>query len=57
MSKEARSFGIIGGADGPTLIYLSAKPPLYSLGLAALGLVALAAVIIIIRKRRRSNGV
>ena len=45
---EQTAIGIIGGADGPTAIFVSELP----LGLIALGFLAVAAIIVLVTRNR-----
>ena len=46
------SIGIIGGADGPTAIFVTASPDLWKYVLGA-AVVVIAIVVLIIRKKHR----
>ena len=49
--QEAASIGIIGGADGPTAIYLTSSQPNLQIGLAA-GLGALAVLLFLASNKK-----
>jgi len=50
-SKEASAIGIIGGADGPTAIFLASKHPVNSyVAIGAVGLMCIVIGIILMRK-------
>ena len=50
------SFGIIGGADGPTAIFITSPvPSAVWIGIAVLVAVAVCAVIVIIRKKGKDR--
>ena len=50
--KEAASVGIIGGADGPTAVFVTGNPLWMTLALLAVVAVAAAAVALWLRSRR-----
>lgn len=49
-ADEAISVGIIGGVDGPTSIYVTTNNTAWLFGLAVAGLLALVAVIVLLRR-------
>ena len=49
--EEASSIGIIGGADGPTAVYLTSSQPNLQIGLAA-GLGALAVLLFLVSNKK-----
>jgi len=55
-SKEASAIGIIGGADGPTAIFLASKHPLGSyVAIGVVGLICIVIGLILIRKNSVVN--
>ena len=50
-AKESASVGIIGGADGPTSVMVSG--PILPMGLVALGVIVIIAIIIIFVTHRK----
>ena len=52
-AKEASSIGIIGGADGPTAIFVTGKLPLFALLAAGLAAAAVLALLIWLFLKRR----
>lgn len=49
--QDAASIGIIGGADGPTAVYLTSSQPNLQIGLAA-GLGALAVLLFLVSNKK-----
>ncbi len=53
-NRYAASIGIIGGADGPTVIFVAGKLGLFFYaGVALLAAAAVAVIVHVIRRRRR----
>ena len=50
--KEAMSVGIIGGADGPTAIYVSGDP-LFLPIVGAVAVVCIAAIVFLIKRKKK----
>jgi|GEM_PF-1366849 len=54
--KEASAIGIIGGADGPTAIFLASKQPVGSyVAIGAVGLICIVIGLILMRKNSAVN--
>lgn len=52
---DASTIGIIGGADGPTAIFITGKPSALELLLLAAGIVAVIVGIVFFVKKRRKK--
>lgn len=51
--QESSSIGIIGGADGPTAIFVASAPlPAWIWALAAVGVAAVAIIVVLLIKKR-----
>lgn len=46
-AKESASVGIIGGADGPTVITVSQNVPMIPMAIVVVGIVVIVAIIIV----------
>ena len=50
--NNAASIGIIGGADGPTAIFLTGDTQALVLGLIAVAMLVITGIVIAVRKRK-----
>jgi len=53
--KENFSVGIIGGADGPTAIYVSGEPLIWGIAAAAVILAAVGVVVYLCRRKKKEK--
>lgn len=52
-THEASSIGIIGGADGPTAVFLTSLVAVEKIGLIVLGLILVIGISVVIYKKRK----
>ena len=50
--SNAASIGIIGGADGPTAIFLTGDIQAFVLGVLAVAMLVIAGIVIAVRKKK-----
>lgn len=52
-SKEAASVAIIGGADGPTAVFITSKPDVFLIIAAIVGVIAVIAAVVAVKNKRQ----